>query len=837
MAFSDEQLVQLLELGFDLDTSKAALLNTNTVEEAIDSLLSGRSINKSAVEVHADNNQTQSLETDQRASRGEDAPLITSRYNTTGKEKALRDESLKLAKEMKQHKVMEPESELQAHRRVLEQINEDRERVKSRTHHKVAKLNEHQTPTNSDDVQKSTQKKEKVEEREARKRLLMEIEEDKKSRKLANASRDSLQHNLSSVPIEAATSAPISSQDAFIQFRFPDGRSERSHFPASSTVQDILTNAASKLSVDSNQQDLGSIQMSTLFPRRTYSLADKDLTAEEAGFLPNCTLNITVMPSGDTQINTTDMIVDTDGNRPPSRRGQRSRSTRGRSTRGRRGRGRRGAAVWQGEGRTLTDSTTTENSNAPETSDSGVDDAEQAIARTAIRELRTRLHDTHSAFAAREANTGEEVTTDVKAIKRVVPSLRELCTSAVAVFLASPTKYTTRYLKPLDKISSEIAEHLLEHLIKIRKLDRTVLKRLTAHCYLQSCILNAYPYATDSLLEELCLSASSVSITKLSLSGCDVITNAGIQNLQSLKHLEYLDLSNCKATDKSLSALTKLPALTHLYLATTKITSMGLKLFAEAAQCKESLQTIVVNGCQGINSSDTFCLLANFPHLHQISLASTSLPSPCDIPPPSTFKELDFLDISNTGIGDTEVRRILSSMKALKELKLTGCRPISVPALSFLGRELGNLEELKFPSQNHDLNDCLIHYSRLNLTHLNLGNFKEINDIGMQHISCMQQLRFLSLEGSQITDDGLTLMKEMEHLEQLFLDRTAVTDDGITTISNFPSLIALSLAQTLITDKTLNRIGDPMLTRFTRGLRSLSVAGCNITNKGVRSLQ
>lgn len=124
--------------------------------------------------------------------------------------------------------------------------------------------------------------------------------------------------------------------------------------------------------------------------------------------------------------------------------------------------------------------------------------------------------------------------------------------------------------------------------------------------------------------------------------------------------------------------------------------------------------------------------------------------------------------------------------------------------------ELVNLEEIKFPSQNHDLNDCLIHYSRLKLTHLNLGNFKETNDIGMQHISCMQQLRFLSLEGSQITDDGLTLLKgmcrltmcranrnhddqpigfflfslEMEHLEQLFLDRTAVTDDGITTISS-----------------------------------------------------
>jgi hypothetical protein len=45
------------------------------------------------------------------------------------------------------------------------------------------------------------------------------------------------------------------------------------------------------------------------------------------------------------------------------------------------------------------------------------------------------------------------------------------------------------------------------------------------------------------------------------------------------------------------------------------------------------------------------------------------------------------------------------------------------------------------------------------MTHLDLGNFKEINDSGMQYISAMHQLRFLSLEGTQITDDGVLLLK------------------------------------------------------------------------------
>jgi hypothetical protein len=72
------------------------------------------------------------------------------------------------------------------------------------------------------------------------------------------------------------------------------------------------------------------------------------------------------------------MTVDTDVNRPPSRRGQRSRSTRGRAARGRRGRARRSTAVWQGEGRTLTDSAT-ETSNAYEASDPSLNVIEQGM--------------------------------------------------------------------------------------------------------------------------------------------------------------------------------------------------------------------------------------------------------------------------------------------------------------------------------------------------------------------------------------------------------------------------------------------------------------------------
>lgn len=67
--------------------------------------------------------------------------------------------------------------------------------------------------------------------------------------------------------------------------------------------------------------------------------------------------------------------------------------------------------------------------------------------------------------------------------------------------------------------------------------------------------MDSYSYCTDSLIEDLCKTNSSISITKLSLRGCDVITDAAIRALEGLKNLMYLDLNNCKVTDKGLKSL------------------------------------------------------------------------------------------------------------------------------------------------------------------------------------------------------------------------------------------------------------------------------------------
>ncbi|KAI8583603.1 hypothetical protein K450DRAFT_221944 [Umbelopsis ramanniana AG] len=868
MSVTDEKLVQLLQLGFDLETSKSALMSTSTVEEAVERILSGSQTQSSAI--HAESVQSnRTAESMEVTMNSEDftSSSISSRYSTAGKDQEYRQTALRLASEMKRKKVLEQE----AHRRALQQIHEDRETIKERNIRNPGKSQKRQVE-NSDSNATSLgtleqvsaiqdkMKLEKQSEKEARRRVLQSIEEDKQTRKRSNAHKITNPAESSSANLEKPKVVQMGDH-ALIQFRMPDGHVERKQFTAEDTIKTILEYALQILSSNDFRQGLDSLQMSTTFPRRTYTIADGSSTAKQTGLAPSCTLNVSIIASeAPPQDNTfvgsegtstnIDMVIDStessfltndDINElngidvhtlgMPPQMARRGPSARGRRARGQRGSQRFNARTWGGVGRSLADNddhstgTTGEGNGIPVSINPPIED------RDAIRQIRSRLHGNKPNAAMTETSKV------VKKSQRKISSLRDICTSAVAVFLTSPTKQTSAYLKPLDKVSPEIAAVLLNHLIYMRKLDRTVLKRLISHCYLQECVFDAYSYATDSLLDELCQSASSCSIRKLSLSGCDIITSAGIQHIYTLRYLEHLDLSNCKATDKCLDALISLPNLNHLYLSKTKVTSKGLEYFTQNALSRDSLQTLVLNGCQGVDGANTFSLISNFPNLLFLNLASLNLPSPCDIPTSSSFKALEALDVSNTGVCDVDVRRIFSCMKNLREFKLAGCRSISVFALSFLGRELGNLEDIRFPNQNQDLNDCLIHYSKLNMTHLDLGNFKETNDVGMQHIANMHQLRFLSLEGTQITDDGLLLLKEMEHLEQLFLDRTTVSDRGIESIRNFPSIVALSLSHTFITDKTLHLIGDPITTRFTRVIRSLSVAGCQVTNKGIKSLK
>lgn len=149
--------------------------------------------------------------------------------------------------------------------------------------------------------------------------------------------------------------------------------------------------------------------------------------------------------------------------------------------------------------------------------------------------------------------------------------------------------------------------------------------------YLQNIVLDSYSYCTDSLIEDLCKSNSSISITKLSLRGCDVITDGAIRALEGLKYLSYLDLNNCKVTDKGLKSLEsmyyynfmsphiskvlfmqlELQYLSHLNLSKTKISNLGIDSLVANAKFKAELKVLILDGCTRVYSDGILVDLVN----------------------------------------------------------------------------------------------------------------------------------------------------------------------------------------------------------------------------------
>jgi len=116
---------------------------------------------------------------------------------------------------------------------------------------------------------------------------------------------------------------------------------------------------------------------------------------------------------------------------------------------------------------------------------------------------------------------------------------------------------------------------------------------------ISSIVLDSYSRATDSLMDAIG-SSQARSLTYLSLKGCNGLTDKGFSNIRRFEELEFLDLSLCRITDRTLQFTLNLPYLNTLHLSQTKITTGGLaRIIAESAW-KSTLQALDVSECQGI---------------------------------------------------------------------------------------------------------------------------------------------------------------------------------------------------------------------------------------------
>ena len=197
-------------------------------------------------------------------------------------------------------------------------------------------------------------------------------------------------------------------------------------------------------------------------------------------------------------------------------------------------------------------------------------------------------------------------------------------------------------------------------------------------------------------------------------------TDAGLERINELPHLEWVGLSGGNVTDVSLARLKGLTELYALYMGYTKVTDAGLEQINGLTQ----LQSLALTG--------TAVTDAGLEHIKGLT-------------------KLGELRLEGTKVTDAGLKT-LEGYSQLHMLLLTDTRVTDA-----------GLDHLKALTK---------------LNELYLDGTK-VTDAGLRKVKGYSQLRILSLTGTAVTDAGLGHLKELTNLQELHLERTHVTSAGV----------------------------------------------------------
>ncbi|RUP47216.1 hypothetical protein BC936DRAFT_145992 [Jimgerdemannia flammicorona] len=838
----DAILAQLLGLGFDFDLCQSALETCSTVEAATDWILTSQNPNSqhgnpytsdrptlrlgsgsSSATVPQPLDATTKFNTSDASSSIGTAPLpFHSRHDIPDDDEYTRDskeKAARLAQETKRQK----NAEREAHRRALVQIKEDREKIKIRRTHipadedhvmSDAQLKSSSSVPATPASRRMTteaeriaqdQKRQRAMDREAHRRALLEIKADRE------AQRNRSNHTTSASAQPLVTSSSQTPPDtALIQIRFPDGSSVRQAFPAVTKLEALFELVAKR---EAGDVELVSRQDPLVFPDpppSTVPLAmlqndtvpgtwpEEDVAGrseatqnrmeegdrtpaqqpppgppfEDAGPQPQIQPQVQlpshflpapfpIPPILPAHDDDHDMLLNL--NNPDPRR-----------------------PMWAadaGVGHRLVAADSADTAAA-------ADDAEPEPTRP-TREMRVQVLE---AAARTVPRVGERARLRSP---HILHRHREIAPPFTAFRLVgccgAPAREADRHAEPRQDRAGEAGESLLPPKRQIRHVHPR--HRLAARCPWQIAVR----------------------------AGCD---EAQLEGVRRLRNLEHLDLSNCKVSDRAVPTLAKFATLQSLALAKTKITTAGLCKFATESASQNHLRSLSLEGCLGVGGKDVFASLENLTALIHLNLSSTSLqPGQKTSALRGAFAQLETLDVSKTQLIDKDLVRVVCGFREMRELNLTGCPELGREGLIWVAKELRSLTHVHFPNREHELDDTLVQFAHLPLTHLDLTGFLNVTDEGAHTIAQMKTLEYLGLEGTKITDVGMEGFKDLNELRELYLDRTSVSDVGIQHILGLAHLQTLSTSRTGITNASLIHISEAS---FARGLRILNMAGCLI---------
>ncbi|KAF9207997.1 hypothetical protein BGZ59_010843 [Podila verticillata] len=461
-----------------------------------------------------------------------------------------------------------------------------------------------------------------------------------------------------------------------------------------------------------------------------------------------------------------------------------------------RGRGRgRGGMPFSGAGHSLSggsESTTV----AASASGDAATPPEELTAEEADSQRRQRfLEAMENRAKTQEQDQSRTILSPSKHLKpKEIPSLRSRCAYEVAVMLTRSDAATVKHLKTMGaNVGSQVAETIVQELIKLKQLDQLSFKRLK-QCPVVNMVLDGYSRSTDSLMYTIGRSQAQ-SLTCLSLKECTFLTDKGFENLERFEWLEYLDMSHCRITDKTLDYVLNLENLATLHLSATKVTSAGLARVIAESTWKSGLHTLDLSYCQGIAGASVLVNLQELSNLRTLKLNNTRAfdSSPVRVPDSRAFARLLHIDLARTPINGHDLIALASTFRPLESLNLTECVNVPIAALEHCAEHLKSLQYFNFPNREHDLLTVLPSSSKLPLTHLDLTGFVFVGDEAILNLASATSLQMLSLSGTKLTDIGSSVLVHMLSLRELVLDRTDIGDKSMEYIRDLGRIEVLSL--------------------------------------------
>lgn len=109
-------------------------------------------------------------------------------------------------------------------------------------------------------------------------------------------------------------------------------------------------------------------------------------------------------------------------------------------------------------------------------------------------------------------------------------------------------------------------------------------------------------------------------------------------------------------------------------------------------------------------------------------------------------------------------------------------------------------------------------------------NGAQVSDAGLEHLKGLVNLRSLELANSHVTGSGLSRLQGLPKLQQLSLRASHLTDDGIANLKRLTSLRELELRGDDVTDALLKRLKE------LPALASLRLDRTGVTDSGLAEL-